>query len=667
MIINSITLENIRSHENTKIEFNKGITVISGRTGSGKSSIFMGIAYALFGSKAIRNNNALLRRRKNKGRVILEFTKGKRKIKIVRGLKRNKDSIGVDVDNLALFIDGKQVPILARTNDIDKKILEILGYPSDLKKPVELFEVTNYTKQDEIRKLIELTGREREDHIDRILQLSKYENTFENLKYIINSFEKRRIESMTRIENMDKIRKESEDIRKKIELIEKKLLEKKQAFEEKLNILKEIKSKKERLKQEFDAAIQMSNELHNLKGIFKNILNNLENLKKGIELNERKKKELIEKIEESSKGEKLEELQIQRARIEGKIENVKNEIEKLEKELEKIKKLKGEATCPLCGQDISPAHITNIKTNIENKIFDNENILSDLNLSYKSYLPKIELAEKVDKYKAELISLNKILNSQKNDFKNQTMKKEEIEKRIKELKEKGEKVDAKKEEIEKLEKEELKFTNECASLEQNIMLNNKLKVETKERYLKLQEELKELLEEKKRAEKLQAIVELLNKLRTDIRSIREIIRKRFLIDFKQEFSEKFEEIRKQEEEYTVDIKKDYEPVCFTREGEEVSVENLSGGERTSVALAYRLALSDIAAKIGGISKPEVLILDEPTTGFDREDVKALPEALRNIQSIPQMIIVTHVPELKEAADVVYEIHKKNGISILKSL
>ena len=49
MIIKSVNLSNIRSHTSSHVEFKPGINVIIGNTGSGKSSILMGIEYALFG------------------------------------------------------------------------------------------------------------------------------------------------------------------------------------------------------------------------------------------------------------------------------------------------------------------------------------------------------------------------------------------------------------------------------------------------------------------------------------------------------------------------------------------------------------------------------------------------------------------------------------------
>ena len=51
MIISKIKLENIRSHHKTEIPFENGINVITGNTGSGKSSILMSVEYALFGKR----------------------------------------------------------------------------------------------------------------------------------------------------------------------------------------------------------------------------------------------------------------------------------------------------------------------------------------------------------------------------------------------------------------------------------------------------------------------------------------------------------------------------------------------------------------------------------------------------------------------------------------
>ena len=54
MIINSLTLENFKSHKNTKLNFNENISLILGSNGAGKSSILEAIS--LF-YKLVKNSN----------------------------------------------------------------------------------------------------------------------------------------------------------------------------------------------------------------------------------------------------------------------------------------------------------------------------------------------------------------------------------------------------------------------------------------------------------------------------------------------------------------------------------------------------------------------------------------------------------------------------------
>ena len=69
-----IKLKNIRSYIDEEIDFDKGITLLSGDIGSGKSSILLAIDFALFGlRKGYLSGNALLRNGENRGSVELTF------------------------------------------------------------------------------------------------------------------------------------------------------------------------------------------------------------------------------------------------------------------------------------------------------------------------------------------------------------------------------------------------------------------------------------------------------------------------------------------------------------------------------------------------------------------------------------------------------------------
>jgi exonuclease SbcC len=203
--IRSLVLENIRSHKLNQVELDSGVTVFTGRTGSGKSTLLMGIEYALFGTEGGISNSAILRRGSNNGAVKLTFEENGDMYTIIRGLKRQGKNINIDQSNLALLKNDKQVPIMDRARDLNAKILEILDYPADI-KPKDLFETTSYTRQDEIRALVEMTSENRQEHIDKILQLSKYKLVWENMKDVLNHFEKELAESNARLEQLEKLK-----------------------------------------------------------------------------------------------------------------------------------------------------------------------------------------------------------------------------------------------------------------------------------------------------------------------------------------------------------------------------------------------------------------------------------------------------------------------------
>ena len=158
------------------------------------------------------------------------------------------------------------------------------------------------------------------------------------------------------------------------------------------------------------------------------------------------------------------------------------------------------------------------------------------------------------------------------------------------------------------------------------------------------------------------LLKLLSNLREDIRSIREYIRLKFINEFRSLFKTRFEELRN-ENDYSIDIDNNYN-VVISSGHEETDARTLSGGEKTSVAIAYRLALSSLASILGGVGKNELVVMDEPTSGLDKEDINALTNAITKIRDLKQIIIVTHEDSMKNIADNVIKLKKEGGISVL---
>jgi DNA repair protein SbcC/Rad50 len=98
-------------------------------------------------------------------------------------------------------------------------------------------------------------------------------------------------------------------------------------------------------------------------------------------------------------------------------------------------------------------------------------------------------------------------------------------------------------------------------------------------------------------------------------------------------------------------------------GQPTPAEALSGGERTALALAYRLALGRTVRDAGRLTL-ETLILDEPTEGFSQEQTLRMGDLLEELR-LSQVILVSHERQLEGVADRVVRIRKKDGTSVIE--
>ncbi len=646
MRLREVELQNIRSHVHTKVEFDEGITVFTGRTGAGKSTILMAIEYALFGSQSGISGKALLRRNAKLGKISLVFEEDGKEYKIVRALRRVGDSVTFDSNESGFYCDGRKITIMTRMQDLNAKVIDILGYPKNV-NPRELFEALSYAKQDEIRNLIEMKPEMRQQYIDRILQIDKYQTVYDGMRELL-SYLRLKLDSLReRTKEIDKLEKELGEL---IILLEQTRKEKEETIEK----LKELVNERKKIEKEYSSISEKLKELEERKREYERNKTKLEMLKETIE----KLKKEIESIKvERVEKPKTEEIRLKLTETEAELRSSERKLNELRAELENIRSLSG--ICPKCKQRVDEVHKDRLVRELMEEINSKEGkikALKDSVMKLRNELRK-EM-EKEERYREYLLNVKR---------------KDEKENRLRELNQElmsiklvevpeYEKV---KEEFERISESRTKLLAEVSALNAKVSeLGRK-----EEELTKLVEEKKRIIEEARtavrEAEKVSNLLSLLQRLREDIRKIREVVRLTFLEEFRQEFMRRFEEIRKYDEEYVVDIKENYEPVAYSGR-QEVPISHLSGGEKTSVALAYRLALAKIAAEISNVRQAEILILDEPTTGFDREDIKTLPEVLRNLKSIPQIIIVTHEELLKEAADVLYEV-TKDGYSQVKRI
>ena len=88
--------------------------------------------------------------------------------------------------------------------------------------------------------------------------------------------------------------------------------------------------------------------------------------------------------------------------------------------------------------------------------------------------------------------------------------------------------------------------------------------------------------------------------------------------------------------------------------------NISGGEKASVALAYRLALNSLVRQQPTGFRPELLMLDEPTDGFSKELRTKTSNILLGIDN-EQVIIVSHELEFEKFEQII-RVTKENNVS-----
>ncbi|MBU0457047.1 MAG: SMC family ATPase [Nanoarchaeota archaeon] len=99
-------------------------------------------------------------------------------------------------------------------------------------------------------------------------------------------------------------------------------------------------------------------------------------------------------------------------------------------------------------------------------------------------------------------------------------------------------------------------------------------------------------------------------------------------------------------------------------GYDISFSNLSGGEKTSAALAYRLALNKVINDIiSGINTKNLLILDEPTDGFSSEQLDKVRDVLERL-NLQQTIIVSHESKIESFVDNIVRVSKEGHVSVV---
>ena len=209
-------------------------------------------------------------------------------------------------------------------------------------------------------------------------------------------------------------------------------------------------------------------------------------------------------------------------------------------------------------------------------------------------------------------------------------------------------------EIDTLREEEKKLSNEKSSL-----------ISKREMLIKSKDMLeKEIISMRDKKEKMNYLLEYKNWLLDYFSNMTIIMEKNVMMRVFNEFNDLFREwfsVLIEDEMLSVRLNEEFTPI-IEQNGYEIDVKDLSGGEKTSCALAYRLALNKVINDcIDTINTKDIIILDEPTDGFSSEQLDRLRDVL-DIININQVIIVSHEPKIESFVDNIIKINKSEHIS-----
>jgi len=684
MLIKSLKLENIRSYTNQVIDFPKGSVVLSGDIGSGKSTILAAIEFALFGIKRKDlSGNALLRHGKSTGSVELNFNVDNKDIIIKRNLKRGKNDIKQDAGYIIIDNLKKE----ATAVELKSKILELLGFPLDLVSKTKdlVYRYTVYTPQEQMKQILAGDVESRLDTLRRVFGIEKYKKIRENTLIILKYLK----------EKIDLAQGQIQDLDEKKSIVKQRKQEIKE-IDEKINQilpkLNEFKQKLELKKQEISAVEKNIQEFNNLKKELGVAEANLSNDNVRIKRNEQQTdivdKEII-KLKEEVKGKETIDAKTLGSDIikrQKNIDSIEKQINELNKSLNLLESKKQVSEglkqkimkidqCPTCLQQVSDDHKMFISSREDENIIYNDKEVNEKNSKKIKLEEEVQILknglEKIKKKEAEysLIKL-KLTNIEDKTKLKEQLKKEinDINIRILELQNKIKELNSK---IDSLKDNEAKYNtikkeyDELGVEERKIEIQNAELIREKETISKLLLNLEEEIEKKlKIKEEVKDFKEKHNWLDKHFVNLVSTIEKHVMLRIHQQFNELFKEwfnLLIEDEVLNAKLDDSFTPV-IEQDGYDIEFTNLSGGEKTSLALAYRLSLNKVINDlITTIKMSDLIILDEPTDGFSTEQLDRVRNVIDQL-NLNQVIIVSHESKIEGFVDNVIRIGKDEQVS-----
>ncbi len=680
MKLKKIILKNIRSYRDESIEFPPGSTLLSGDIGSGKTSILLAIEFALFGLQPGQKGSSLLRSDSSEGEVVLEFEIGEDNFEIKRSLKRGSKSVSQGSGFLTVNDKREELSI----TELKTKILAFLNYPQEfVKKTNILYRYTVYSPQEEMKQIILEDPESRLNVIRHIFGMDKYKRVKENIQIIaLKLREKSRI-LQGEVKDIDEYKTLVSQNNQRIKKIEADLTKKREDFSIASENRKSLEKDLEKIKSKFEERIRLEKEVEKAKIIESNKTVQLAEAKRELEKIQNSLAKITERFNFEDYQNLIKNLEIKRLSIESlsqkyinsqaAINSLNIKISEDSRKRERIFKID---ICPTCLQNVSENHKHNITNDTEVTITKAEKEIASLKEQIDHLTNNLE-NEKISLKELEAKkSYLEILKSKEESYKTSQKRLDDLTKQISSLNT----------DLEVLASHSSLLRDSIFNLRkfENIYIATESKLKDafrKERDVEIEiaEINKEVelvqIENKRLSDKIKQKQELADQLSTileaeswiseDFLNLISFIERNIMFKLRQEFSKLFNKWFEMltTDNFNVQIDETFSPIIMQGDYE-LDYSFLSGGERTAVALAYRLALNQtINSVFSHIRTRSLVILDEPTDGFSDQQLTKVRDVLQELDT-EQLIMVSHEPKIESFVDNVIRLRKDQGASTI---
>jgi exonuclease SbcC len=680
-MIKDIQLKDFIAHRDTKLEFEKGITIFVGHNGSGKSSIIDAVTFALFGKHTRKSNKNLVRRGANSAMVQMRFSLNSKEFQATRALNGSGMQ---SFSQFTIISDGGILvnrPVVGGERkqfgeSMSGEITKVLGLD------YEKLRVAAVVQQGELVRIVEAQPKEFKELLNGLIGIDRLDLAFETMRDVIVGFR-------------DRLRDETggytdQDMLKVEELVGKKETELKQSesvlaeFEDERKMLEDKIRQIEQEIERMEPVILQVRELQTREELLVRHVNE----KRSLISSEVSRLERMVRDASSSlqvlKGKGEVEMRLQMARseideVQSKIEESEGASGKLRGFLECASRLQvADGRCPVCNSPVTKI----------NEMFDTSHIQAEIRgkADEKSELQvtKVEL-KKEEQRLAE--QDKKIAAAEKFLSNNSISSADDVARLEADLK-------SKQHDLARLPKEILKagtdpfqiaiddgsrsLAKEIVSLREQVRgfshqqySNAKLeKAGLSQRLLDASRKMgvhqKAIDDSKSAIDSGRKVIEQLQQASGFVKTLEKIRSVIFNRDGMVGMSLRswaLGVISKKASEYAslfnigisrielAEGAREIAITCYGRQGE-IDMDSLSGGEKVAVALALRLGI----AYMMGSNKLDFIILDEPTTHLDEERRKALvriiSEAFKEgAGPLAQLIIITHDSDIFEDSEV----------------